>query len=105
MTSPINSSLGMMAMSPMMGTRSSSTADSGDANWFQALSEAWGKTLDNEASKISAMSDSLGNSGQENPSDITKLTAESMRMSFLSNSSSSSIDSVGKSLETMARKG
>jgi hypothetical protein len=27
-----------------------------------------------------------------------------MRMSFLSNSSSSSIDSVGKALETMARK-
>ena len=32
------------------------------------------------------------------------LTAEAMKMSFLSNSSHSSIDSVSKALETMARK-
>jgi hypothetical protein len=32
------------------------------------------------------------------------LTAEAMKMSFLSNSSHSSIDSVSKALDTMARK-
>jgi hypothetical protein len=50
------------------------------------------------------MSNEVGNNGSDNPSQITKLTAESMRMSFMANSSSSSIDSVGKALETMARK-
>jgi hypothetical protein len=102
-TTPVtNNGLGMMAATPMIGNGKSN--DTSDGNWFEALSQAWGKTLDNEASRISAMSDGLS-AGNENPSDITKLTAESMRMSFLSQSSSSSIDSVGKSLETMARKG
>jgi hypothetical protein len=49
------------------------------------------------------MSDVIGN-GTDNPSQITQLTAESLRMSFMSQSSQSSIDSVGKALETMARK-
>lgn len=102
-TTPINTGLGMMAASPLLGTRGTGKSDQGDANWFQSLAEAWGRTLDGEAAKISGMSDQISG-GQDNPSDITKLTAESMRMSFLSNSSSSSIDSVGKSLETMARK-
>lgn len=76
----------------------------GNESWYEAMATAWGQTLDNQANTISTMSDSLG-AGQESPSDITKLTAESMRMGFLSNSSSSSLDSVGKALETMARKG
>ncbi|WBY09108.1 hypothetical protein PIB19_07060 [Sphingomonas sp. 7/4-4] len=63
-----------------------------------------GQTLDKQATRIEAMSNEVGNNGSDNPSQITKLTAESMRMSFMANSSSSSIDSVGKALETMARK-
>ena len=43
--------------------------------------------------------------GNDNPSALTELTTESLRMSFLSNSSSTSISSVGQALETMARKG
>jgi len=35
---------------------------------------------------------------------MAMLTAESMRMNFMANSSSTSTDSVGKALETMARK-
>lgn len=102
-TTPItNNGLGMMAASPLLGNRSSKDGDG--ANWFEAMSQAWGRTLDSEANRISSMSDNLS-AGNENPSDITKLTAETMRMSFLTQSSSSSIDSVGKSLETMARKG
>lgn len=80
------------------------TRGSGSGSWYEAMATAWGETLDNQASTITTMSDSLG-SGGDSPSQITKLTAESMRMGFLSNSSSSSLDSVGKALETMARKG
>lgn len=100
MSNEINTSLNMMAASPLQSSRG---RGSGSGEWFEALSQAWGQTLDQQATRIEAMSDQIGE-GTDNPSQITKLTAESMRMSFLANSSSSSIDSVGKALETMARK-
>ena len=101
---PTNNVMGSMAgiaAAPSTGTRDKSGAP---GTWFEALSTAWGQTLDNQAQRIEAMSDQIGTGGQDNPSQITKLTAESMRMSFMANSSSTSIDSVGKALETMARK-
>lgn len=76
----------------------------GGNNWFEAFAEAWGSALDNQANKISDMSDTL-KAGGDKPSDITMLTAESMRMSFMANSSHTSLDSISKALETMARKG
>lgn len=100
MSNQINGNLSMMAASPLNANR---PKGSGSGEWFEALSQAWGQTLDQQASKIESMSGQISN-GSDNPSQITKLTAESMRMSFLANSSSSSIDSVGKALETMARK-
>lgn len=97
-----NGGLSMMAASPMTGGQAKGK---GSGTWFEALADAWGQTLDSQATRISNMSDQIGVGGQDNPSQITKLTAESMRMSFMAQSSSSSLDSVGKSLETMARKG
>ncbi len=38
------------------------------------------------------------------PSSITQLTAESLKMGFMSSSSHTSLTSVGSALETMARK-
>ncbi len=96
------SGLGMMATAPITGNRMAK--GSGPGTWFEALADAWGQTLDGQANRIEQMSDTISQGG-DNPSQITKLTAESLRMSFMSNSSSSSIDSVGKALETMARKG
>ncbi len=74
------------------------------SNWFEAFAEAWGNALDNQANTISDMSENL-KAGGDKPSDITMLTAESMRMSFMANSSHTSMDSISKALETMARKG
>ena len=74
------------------------------SNWFESFAEAWGNALDNQANTISNMADTL-KAGGDKPSDITMLTAESMRMGFMSNSSHSSLDSISKALETMARKG
>lgn len=102
MTTTINTAMGNLAATPMTGSKM--VRNSGEGTWFEALSQAWGQTLDNQAARIEQMSDSVGQGG-DNPSQITKLTAESMRMSFMANSSSTSIDSVGKALETMARKG
>ncbi|WP_419815604.1 hypothetical protein [Glacieibacterium sp.] len=100
-TTNTTAQLQALAGSPMTTQREKGA---GGESWYEAMATAWGQTLDNQANTISTMSDNLG-SGGESPSEITKLTAESMRMGFLSNSSSSSLDSVGKALETMARKG
>lgn len=101
--SPIVQGLGSLAITPLTGTRMGKTTESG--SWFEALSQAWGQTLDAQAARIEQMSNNITGEGQDNPSQITKLTTESLRMGFLANSSSTSLDSVGKALETMARKG
>lgn len=79
---------------------------SGSRSWFEAFAGAWGSALDNQASRIEQQSQAIsGENGSDNPSEITKLSAEAMRMSFMAQSSHTSIDSVSKALETMARKG
>lgn len=101
MTNPINSAtLGTLAA---MGGMGNTEVRDGKSNWFEAFADAWGKALDTQADVITAQSDVVSQGGDK-PSDITQLTAESMRMSFMANSSHSSIDSVSKALETMARK-
>ncbi|MGK6325164.1 hypothetical protein ACMGDM_19025 [Sphingomonas sp. DT-51] len=75
------------------------------ANWFEAFASAWGDALDGQAARIEAQSNRISVDGVDQPSEITKLTAESMRFGFMSNSSHTSLDSVSKALETMARKG
>jgi hypothetical protein len=92
-----------LAATPLTGNRMQRDQN-GASSWFEAFAQAWGKALDNQAAVIEQRSDTLDNGG-DNPSGITQLTAESLKMSFLSNSSHSSLDSVGKALETMARKG
>jgi hypothetical protein len=74
-----------------------------DHNWFQAMAEAWGKALDAKANQIQATADKL-NAGDDTPSTITQLSAQSLEMSFLSNSSHTAMNSVGTALETLARK-
>lgn len=74
-------------------------------NWFEAFATAWGEALDGQAARIEAQSGRISAGGMDQPSEITKLTAESMRFGFMSNSSHTSLDSVSKALETMARKG
>lgn len=99
----INADTSALAATPLTGNRMQRDSNPG-SSWFEAFAQAWGKALDNQAAVIEQRSDTLGDGG-DNPSAITQLTAESLKMSFLSNSSHSSLDSVGKALETMARKG
>lgn len=94
-------------------------------SWFEALAKAWGSALDNEANKVTQLSDQVsagsdasangqpgattgsnGNSGNgsDNPSTLTQLTAESLKMQFLSTSASTSINAVGQGLQTEAQK-
>ena len=92
--------MSLIAATPMTQNKSA-----GGSSWFQALAQAWGEALDSQASVIQQKSDAIATGGTDNPSAITELTTESLRMSFLSNSSNTSISTVGQALETMARKG
>jgi len=72
-------------------------------NWFEAMADAWGDALDEQADRIVQQSEKVAN-GFNSPAEITTLTAESLRMSFISNSSHTALTSVGTSLDTLARK-
>ncbi len=72
-------------------------------NYFESLAAAWGQALDKVADRLTTRADALID-GEESPRAITLLTAESLRMQFLSTSSHTGITSVGTALETLARK-
>ena len=97
---PINP-LSLMAAAPLSQTGAYGNASSG--SWFEAMAQAWSKTLEDEAGTITTMSDAIS-AGKDDPEAITKLTAETLRMSYLSESSHTSLTAVGGALDTMARK-
>ena len=101
-TTPINP-LSMMAAAPLSTSNASTDSSSTSGDWFDAMAQAWSKSLDDEADKITTMSNSIG-AGADDPKAITMLTAESLRMGYLSDSSHTSLSSVGSALDTMARK-
>ena len=93
---------GAAATSGAGGIRGGSSA--GDrGSWYEAMSRAWGQTLDAQAPRITNLSDVIGGGGDQ-PSNVVALTAESLKMQFLSNNASTSHNSVGQALETLGRK-
>ena len=91
--------LSLVAAAPSTGTSRSGKS----GNWFEAMAEAWGRTLDAKADQLQATSERIS-SGDDRPATITELSAQSLQMSFMANSSHTSLSSVGTALETMARK-
>jgi hypothetical protein len=71
--------------------------------WFEAMAQAWGDALDNQANAIQQQSDAISG-GNDTPAAITELTAQSLKMGFLTSSSHTSITTVGEALKTMAQK-
>jgi len=92
--------LSMLASTPTSG-KGGDKAKSG--HWFEAMAEAWGEVLDQQAGKIEDLAGKISG-GDDQPATVTQLTAESLKMGFLSNSSHTALSSVGSALETMARK-
>ena len=102
----MSNSINNAALSNLAATPGYSSGRSRSSNWFEAFAAAWGEALDTQATKIETQSNLIsGENGMDKPSEITKLTAGSMRLSFMANSSHTSLDSVSKALETMGRKG
>lgn len=100
MTTPLYSAVSG-ARSPTLLPKS--TDASKTSSWYEALAKAWGQVLDGQAGKLEALSDRI-DGGDDQPSTLTQLTAASSKMQFMATSSATSLNSVGTSLETMARK-
>lgn len=73
-------------------------------SWFEAMAAAWGKALDNQAGQVTKLSDKLTAAGEDLPSVQVQLTAESLRLQYLSNSASTSVKAVAEALEALGRK-
>ena len=94
------SPLSALATSPLTGSQRPGGKSS---SWYEAMAEAWGKTLNAKANEIEVASDQLAE-GNDRPEHITRMTALAQQMGFMSNSAHTSLQSVGTALETMARK-
>jgi hypothetical protein len=104
-SSSLSSSLTSLSLAGNSGVGgSSSPSGSQTTSWYEALAQAWGQSLNNEAQTITTLSNQVSNSGQDQPSQITQLTAESMRFSFLASDANTSTTSVGEALQTLGRK-
>jgi hypothetical protein len=100
MTTPTFSAVGAYR-APSLASKA--TDPSKTSSWYEALAKAWGQVLDGQAGQIEALSDRI-DGGDDQPSTLTQLTSASSKMQFMATSSSTSLNSVGTSLETMARK-
>lgn len=92
-----------MTSSQVVAMLSAGSSDARKESWFEKMADAWGDALNTQATRIVDQADKV-NGGFDTPSEITQLTAESLRMNFISNSSHTSLTSVGSALETLARK-
>lgn len=81
-----------------------SPSESDRKSWYEAMAQAWGQALNNQAQVITQLSNEIGNGGTDQPAQITQLTAESMRFSFMATNASTATTSVGDGLESLGRK-
>jgi molybdopterin-biosynthesis enzyme MoeA-like protein len=86
-------------------TQNSTNSKNGSGtSWYEAMAQAWGAALDQQASVIQTLSDEVNKSGQDQPSVMVQLTAQAQKMGFLANSASTSNNSVGEALQTLGKK-
>ena len=89
--------LSIMATAPLQSGKNKS------GSWYEAMAEAWGQTLDKQATNIEDIAGQIS-AGDDKPAVITQLSAESLKMGFLSTSSHTALSSTGEALKTMAQK-
>src|SRR5262245_35679460 len=97
-SSSINPLLQQLVLTSNPPTRTSS------GNFYEALARAWGEALDKQAQVIQDKSATLNQDGNDTPGAITELTAEAAKISFMAQSSQTSMSQSAKALETVAQK-
>ena len=98
MTEPIN----QLAAAP--ATAETKKQQERSQTWFQAFANAWGRSMDDKANAMIESAEGISQGAADKPSDIARLTAQSLQFSFLSQAQNTSITSVGEALKTSARK-
>lgn len=73
-------------------------------NFFEALAEAWGEALDRQAQVIQDKSTALNQDNNDTPKAMTELSAEAAKISFMANSSHTSISEASEALKAVAQK-
>ena len=108
-SAPVNGSIPvntLIAQANLQGGSSAVRSGGSGGNttsWYEAMSRAWGQTLDAQASRITTLSNEISG-GQDQPSVMVQLTAESLRMQFMSNNAATSQNAVGQALETLGKR-
>lgn len=74
-----------------------------NGSWFQAMADAWGKTLDAQADTIQDLSTRVS-AGEDKPSNLSAMSVETLRFGYLTTSSHTAITSAGEGLKSMASK-
>jgi hypothetical protein len=100
--STVNNPLFQLALAPVT-SQTSTTTSKGSSSFFEAMSRAWGDALDKQANLITEKSDAISG-GDDTPGAITELTAQSMKMGFLSNSAHTSQSAVSDGINSLSRK-
>ena len=72
-------------------------------SWVEAMGKAWGDNLDKQADKIITLSDNI-RGGDDNPSDMAKLTAAAQRLSFTAQNAATSQNSAAEALNTISKR-
>ncbi|MFC4729888.1 hypothetical protein [Coralloluteibacterium thermophilus] len=72
-------------------------------SWYEAMSKAWGQTLDAQATVITDLSAKISEGGDQ-PSNMVELTAQSLKMQFMSNNAATSQNATGQALETLGKR-
>ena len=105
-SSPVNNSQSMTHKLSISSAASglTSPSESDRKSWYEAMAQAWGQALNNQAQVITQLSNEVGSGGNDQPAQITQLTAESMRFSFMATNASTATTSVGDGLESLGRK-
>lgn len=106
LSSPVNNSPSVTHKLSITAAASglSSPSESDRKSWYEAMAQAWGQALNNQAQVITQLSSQIGSGGSDQPAQITQLTAESMRFSFMATNASTATTSVGDGLESLGRK-
>lgn len=77
----------------------------GASSWLEALAQALGQSLDQQAQKIQDLSSQITDqNAKDKPSTMTELQTASQRMSFMMSAADQIIKTLGEALGTMARK-
>lgn len=78
-------------------------ANKKSGSWFQAMADAWGKTLDEQANTIQDLSTRVS-AGEDKASNLSAMSVETLRFGYLTTSSHTAITSAGEGLKSMASK-